>query len=318
MRYLSLFFWNLPHVFLNPIVFFAYILIATSREDWGAIVRVPEEVNVSRMIPGYYLAFAVAAALIWLAVVVAGQFLFARAQTHAWPETAGVVLNHLSGVGLRGRHLLTWVGFIGTAIVVKVWIDGMEGNIAGFFGMPIMLAAIVCYLIGTYGTWGISEPIIKFFARFAPLRLVEGRGLWAEFATLAIFSPMILYSAFKGVESGQIKADAGGVFGFVVMGLIYYAFCLVLNCGLLKLNGVGASWGAIVSTYFKQARDLRSLEQLGAILILALAFVRFAPLRLCVVLTSYALIFIQIYGGIKAFNGTRAALSTPPPTVTRP
>jgi hypothetical protein len=301
--------------FLNPIVFFGYLLLATNRDGWG-IEPVPDSVNVSRLLPGYYLAFAAAAFVLWLALVVAAQTSLLKCQTGAWPSPIAVLGAYLSSAVPGGRSYVAYLGFVGTALVLRIWISGMEGNIMGFFGAPILLGSIVCYLIGTYGTWGLHEAGYDFSLRFAPFQLVSSRGLWAQFLFLSFLSPY-LYMVLVSPSDKAPAADsvALSVFVSIAGGLLFYGAWLVVNWGLLRLTGAGAAWGRTMAAYFASAARVRGFEHLALLILAAAALVALllGTSKETVSKTAGAaikiLVLVQLFGAYQAFRETRAALS---------
>ncbi len=295
---------------LNPAVFLAYLLLAAKHRLRG--IEPTGQTNVYRMIPGYYLAFAAAVFAGRACCVVLLSLLEYRVQRLAAPDLGVLLFSSLSAPAPSALSGLRWLAYAGTALVAWVWVTGMEGNIMGFIGFPILLLGILFYVVATARSW----PLWHFAALFSPTRLVCAQRLWIQFIYFALAANPFFWYLVKDAGAKAPAAASARRAALVPAMSILYAAWLAANWGLLKLSGAGAPWQSTLTVYFAQTRAASGVIALGLILIAAAAQIKRLSTSGANALGRWpgaalaVLMALQSYAALRAFLGTRQALRT--------
>ncbi len=256
LSYLNIVFSLFSKIFLNPIIFIFYLFLYPT---FGFIYGSDNHsfINYKRFIP-----FAIIVFLVWSLIVYGFNQLLKTDQ-----QSLREYYRYLSH--WRWGHLVAWSL---TVFIFNIYRTGMEGNILGFIGLPILILASIFQFFGMW-TELSNEFWPALFKLYAPVfKSYESLSMTGMILTVVIFNPVFIF-CFK-----QFAEEKGNLFLNLFSGFIANILTIVLITttwiGLLwilkSLFGSTSSFSLFFSSYFESTSLMRLIMMTFSLLSLFL------------------------------------------------
>ncbi len=193
-----------------------------------------------------------------------------RLETNIWPALGPLVEGHFTQAKIFGRFWLGVPAIAGFWFIASKWMgwQGLEGNIIGFIGIPIVLASCVLFLIAHWRTEDFA-PVLAVAGRLGPAHLADGHGLWLKLPFFILLNPLFLFWLCMWPKDLP-KTDAWGQIGTSVFtAVLFYAIWTVIVWGVLKFSGATGGWSRLIGAYLEQSTSLRGFVQIFCLILLA-------------------------------------------------
>ena len=216
MSQLNMIFSIIAKIFLNPMILILYIIFLPTNGLIQANVN-DSFINYKKFIPFVVIAF-----LVW-SLLIYGLNSSIKVDSLS-------LRDHYRYIGdWRWPNLIAWAL---TLFILNIFRTGMEGNIFGFFGMPILILASIFQI---FAMWPfltndfsptlqkLLEPFSLYYAQLSMTKMI---------LTFMVLNPVFLY-CFR-----EFTTEKEGLILNLVAGLI----ANLITIGLLLMIWVGLIW----------------------------------------------------------------------------